>query len=79
MMLQTSSQTIWSSTISPGVATGVGNWQKVRLYAGALLTSHSLVNLQFVATGSSNGFAAIDNVSIQVQSHCNYDALSDPG
>ena len=74
LMLQTSSQTIWSSTIS----LGVGNWQKVRLYTGALLSSHSSVNLQFVATGPSNGFAAVDDVSIQVQSHCNYDALSDP-
>ena len=24
-------------------------------------------------------FAAIDDLIIQVQSHCNYDALSDPG
>ena len=77
--LQTSSRTIWSSTSNPGVPTGVGDWLQVRLYAGSLYTSNTPINLQFVATGSSSGFAAVDDLIIQVQSHCNYDALSDPG
>ena len=77
--LQTSSRTIWSSTSNPGVPTGVGDWLQVRLYAGSLYTSNTPINLQFVATGSSSGFAAVDDLIIQVQSHCNYDALSDTG
>ena len=80
MMLQTSSHTIWSSTASPGVATGVGDWWQVRLYARSLFTtSDSHTNLQFVAMGSSRGLAAVDDLTVQVKSHCNYDALSDPG
>ena len=80
MMLQTSSRTIWSSTASPGVATGVRDWWQVRLYARSLFTtSDSRTNLQFVAMGSSRGFAAVDDLTVQVKSHCNYDALSDSG
>ena len=79
MMLQTSSQTIRSSTSNPRVPTGVRDWWQVRLYAGSLFTSNTPINLQFVATGSYSVFAAIDDLIIQVQSHCNYDALSDIG
>ena len=79
MKLQTSSQTLWSSVANPGGPTGVGGWIQVSLYSGSLFTSHSPINLQFVAMGSSGGFAAVDDLIIQVQSNCNYDALSDPG
>ena len=80
MMLQTSSQTLWSSTSNPGVPTGVGGWRQVSLYSGSLFTSHTPTDLEFVAIGSSgNGFAAVDDLIIQVQSNCNYDALNDPG
>ena len=80
MMLQTSSHTIWSSAASPGVTTWVGDWRQVRLYARSLFTtSDSHTNLQFVAMGSSRGFATVDDLTVQVKSHCNYDALSDPG
>ena len=79
MKLQTSSRPLWSSSTNPGVPTGVGGWSQVSLYSGSLFTSHSPTNLQFVAMGSSGGFAAVDDLIIQVQSNCNYDALSDPG
>ena len=78
--LQTSSHTIWSSTASPGVATGVRDWRQVRLYAGSLFIASDLpTNLQFVAMGSSQGFAAVDDLTVQVKAPCNYDALGDPG
>ena len=80
MMLQTSSHTIWSSTASPVASTAIGGWQQVRLYAGSLFaTDDSPTNLQFVAMGSSRGFAAIDDLTVQVKSCCNYEALGDPG
>ena len=80
MMLQTSLHTIWSSTASPGAAMGVQDWRQVRLYAGSLFTTDdSPTNLQFVAMGSSRGFAAVDDLTVQVKSHCNYEALGDPG
>ena len=80
MMLRTSSQTLWSSTTNLGVHTEVGGWRQVSLYSGSLFTSNTPTNLEFVAIGSSgDGFAAVDDLIIQVQSNCNYDALSDPG
>ena len=80
MMLQTSTSTLWLSTANPGVSTGVGDWLQVGLYAGSLFTnSDSPNNLQFVAMGSSHGFAAVDDLTVQVKSHCNYDSLSDSG
>ena len=80
IVLQTSSHTVWSSTASPGVAIGVRDWRQVRLYARSLYsTDDSPTNLQFVAMGSSHGFAAVDDLTIQVKSHCNYEALSDLG
>lgn len=79
LTLQTSSYDIWSSVANPGAATRVGNWQQVRLYARSLPTSDLPVNLQFLVTGSSNGFAAVDDLTVQVKSDCNYEALSDPG
>lgn len=79
LTLQTSSHDIWSSNTNPGAATRVGNWWQVRLYARSLPISDLPVNLQFLVTGSSNGFAAVDDLTIQVKSHCNYEALSDPG
>lgn len=75
LTLQTSSQhTVWSSS---GAAASMGIWQRVRLFAESL-PNDSPVNLQFVATGSS-GFAAVDDLTVQVQSHCNYESLSNPG
>jgi len=80
LTLQTPSHTIWSSASNPGAATGVGNWRQVRLY-GSSFISDSPITLQFVATtGSpSNGFAAVDDLIVQVKTQCNYDSLSDPG
>lgn len=79
LTLQTLSHTIWSSTINPGVATGLGNWQQVSLYPPSF-ASDSPTTLQFVATTvSPNGFAAVDDLIIQVNSQCNYDSLSDSG
>ena len=79
MLLQTSSHTIWSSAASPEVASGVGDWHRVTLYAGSLFdTSDGVapIHLQFVAMGSLEGFAAVDDLTVQVKSHCNYDSLS---
>ena len=82
ILLQASSRTIWSSVDSPGVATGVGDWRRVRLYAGSVfVTSNHLAptHLQFVAMGSLEGFAAVDDLTVQVKSRCDYDSLSNPG
>ena len=82
MLLQASSRTIWSSASSPGVAAGVGDWRRVTLYAGSLFDASDHVvptHLQFVAMGSLEGFAAVDDLTVQVKSHCNYDSLSNPG
>jgi len=70
--------TIWSSAINPGTPTGIGDWQLVRLYSDSFPTD-STITLEFIVTGSSINYVAVDDINIQVQSECNYNALYNPG
>ncbi|XP_065885986.1 uncharacterized protein [Dysidea avara] len=70
-------QTIWSSAINAGTPTGIGNWRILRLYADSFPTD-SILTLELIVTGSSINYVAVDDINIQVQSECNYNALYNP-
>ena len=38
-----------------------------------------MTSLEFIVTGSSINYIAVDDINIQVQSECNYDALYSQG
>jgi len=50
----------------------------VRLHAESFPTD-SMTSLEFIVTGSSINYIAVDDINIQVQSECNYDALYSQG